>query len=246
MAAPQETHPRAYKKRDADEIALFERITKDFDPQALDLYFRQNQRRLLKFTNQFCRTPEDAADYLMETLEKVLRLQSEEKSFCDDSLAFDSWFHTTLKRHVFWKNSEKVRSLPPMLSFNTASDGDETEFGQNYAPDAASLGLPDHVGYQSDGFQDPLLYHASHERDERVAQLLRTIQENAAAEISGRKAGSASKQLQTLFLFADGQTYSEIAEERGIPMGTVRSSISNCRKSLLKLYPEYKDALEPV
>lgn len=246
MADHQNTQRRAYKTRTVDEIEQFRRIVEDFDTRALGDYFQKNQRRLQKFANQFCSNPDDGADFLMETFEKVLTLQTEKKPLCDDPLAFDSWFHTVLKHHVFWKNSEKVRSLPPMLSFNTASEGDETEFGQNYAPDAASLGLPDHVGYQSDGFQDPLLYHASHERETRVAELLRTIQASAAAEISGRKSGSASKQLQNLFLYANGQTYSEIAEERGIPLGTVRSSIANSRKKLLELYPQVEDVLEPV
>lgn len=245
---------RTYKVRPVEELELFRRIVEECDADALATYLDKNKANLVHFARRFCKSTEMAEDILMATVLGTLEKQAEKKAgevsgFCDEARNFDTWFHTVLKNKSLNRINRTFHTRT-QSGYNTASDHIiDGQYGQNYQPDFA---LSNALGDVSDGLEDPILYHLKHERQVAISETLKFIVECGQTstdyktallygqrklaqledeELSGQPIGSEQK-----------QHYQRIADETGVPIGTVRSRLHRARSHL----QPYHSVLEPI
>lgn len=219
-----------------EELALYRRIVSDLDQNAFGEYIKQKRMKLLKFASKNEHVAEEALQMTMvsvlEMMEKCAK--GERKGFCQTPEYFDSWFHSVLNSKVykFIKNNKKHAAAFSIASGEAAYEDSygisEETLQDSYKPEGIAA-------YH--GHEDPLGFFVRHEdftqKVRAVNALMVMAQTNVRIEMllrSSAKIAGVGDQFEGEIKSAE---YAELANEHGIPIGTVRSRIYRGRSDAL-------------
>ncbi|MDD3019344.1 MAG: hypothetical protein PHX61_00015 [Alphaproteobacteria bacterium] len=228
-----------------EDLALFKKIVVDHDANSLALYLQKAGSKLTRFARRVYKNEDLLEDVIQELSIRLLTMQAEDlegtgNAFCKDYRYFDTWVHSVARNMAYNMSLREDRHHHEY--YDTASDypDDVVGFGQNFAPEADMPGVS-----FSEGFEDPLKFLIRRENAVEYQRTLSKIMDLAKSSPNnpciGMVLDSSIKTSGEVEEYGSGKDYNSLAEEQDIPVGTVRSRISNGRRQLVKngLKPEF-------
>lgn len=234
---------------------LYRRIVKEYDLNALDLFFLLNRRSMVQFAFKYTHNEQLSEDVVQDVFAKIYTLQrdrkngEEDNAFCNTPEYFRTWAFRLASTRAIRVNTLEKREAHEV--YDTVNDGPkegESGFGQDFLPDIETPCTSHTDGFSTDPL-DIVLRQANHQT---VRQALDHIFNLAkGSEVISAALSSAIAKVELEEGKVDwkkgwtGMDYKEMAKTLGIEESTARTRCHNGRGKIARelkkqdLVPEF-------